>query len=173
VPPYDVVIGLGANLGNRAETLEAASRALGRLGELISLSGLYETAAVGPAQPDFLNGAARLLYAAEPMELMTELLALERVAGRERRERWGPRTLDLDVLWIRGVVLQSPALTVPHPELSVRPFALVPLLDVAPDATDPSSGIAYSDILAKLDRSSVRCVSADWSLAVRPPRPPS
>jgi 2-amino-4-hydroxy-6-hydroxymethyldihydropteridine diphosphokinase len=153
---YDCVIGLGANLGDRVATLAGAVRALARLGTLSAVSAVYETEPVGPPQPAYLNAAVRLSVALAPEELLTELLRIERDAGRERRERWGPRTLDLDILWIRGVVCQSPTLTVPHPELRSRPFALVPLLDVAPEATDPTTGSAYTSVLARLETSSVR-----------------
>jgi 2-amino-4-hydroxy-6-hydroxymethyldihydropteridine diphosphokinase len=161
VTPHDVVVGLGANLGDRRATLEQAARGLGDLGRLITTSYLYETAPVGPPQPDCLNAAARMTFDGGLLELLERLLVLERAAGRERRVRWGPRTLDLDILWVRGETMQTSELTVPHSGLSVRPFALIPLLDVAPDATDPRSGVAYADVLARLDAASVRRTSSD------------
>lgn len=160
-PVRDAVIGLGSNLGDREGTLSWAVHGLGLYGRLVSVSFVYETPPLGPPQPDYLNAAARLLFEGEPEELLESLLGLERSAGRERRVRWGARTLDLDILWIRGLVLETPKLTIPHPGLSVRPFALVPLLDVAPDATDPRSGTPLAETLRALDTSTVRRVSAE------------
>lgn len=156
--PLDTVIALGSNLGDRHATLRSAVGALAGLGDVRALSSIYETAPVGPPQPNYLNAAVRLWVDRTPQELLTALLEIERAAGRERRERWGPRTLDLDILWIRGLWLDTADLAIPHRELHVRPFALVPLLDVAPDATDPRTGVPYAAVLAALDGSSVRRV---------------
>jgi 2-amino-4-hydroxy-6-hydroxymethyldihydropteridine diphosphokinase len=156
VSQNDVVVGLGSNLGDRRSTLHMAVRALAELGSVTKLSHLYESAPVGPPQPDFLNAAARLVTALSPADLLERLLEIERSAGRERRVRWGPRTLDLDILWIRGRCVVSPLLTVPHPELCRRAFALVPLLDVAPDAVDPTTGVPYANGLSKVDASGIR-----------------
>lgn len=158
--PYPYVIGLGANLGERLATLRSAVEALSRLGKLVAVSQVYETAAVGPPQPDYLNAAVLLEARLEPRALLTELLAVERHHGRVRLERWGPRTLDLDLLWAGEVTLDTPELTVPHPGLASRPFALMPLLDVAPDARDPRSGQAYVDRLGGLDCRGVRRLEA-------------
>jgi 2-amino-4-hydroxy-6-hydroxymethyldihydropteridine diphosphokinase len=144
------VIGLGANLGDRLGTLQAALVALERVGVVQALSALYESAALGPPQPDYLNAAVLLETTLDPRALLETLLAIERAHGRERTERWGPRTLDLDVLHADDLVLSEPGLTIPHPELARRRFALMPLLDVRPDARDPLSGSSYADLLAKL-----------------------
>jgi 2-amino-4-hydroxy-6-hydroxymethyldihydropteridine diphosphokinase len=161
--PLDVVVGLGSNLGDRRATLAQAVRSLDELGSLTAISSLYETAPIGPAQPDFLNAAVRLLTAHSPVALLQALLDLERRAGRERRERWGPRTLDLDILWIRALAVDEPGLTVPHAELVSRAFALLPLLDVAPDATDPRTGTAYRLIAGELASDGVKQLrSSSW-----------
>jgi 2-amino-4-hydroxy-6-hydroxymethyldihydropteridine diphosphokinase len=99
-----------------------------------------------------------------PVELLEGLLGVERNLGRVRRERWGPRVIDLDILWCLGVVVSTARLVVPHAELRARPFALVPLLDVAPEASDPADGARYSEIARELDASGVREVpeSRDW-----------
>lgn len=159
----DVVIGLGANLGDRQATLEWAVNALRALGHVAGVSELYTSRPVGPPQPDYLNAAVRLSSELELAALLERLLGFERQAGRERRERWGPRTLDLDILWAAGMVRDSLALRVPHPELRVRPFALLPLLDVAPEARDPRDGSPYAAVLRQLDVASVRRIG--WSLA--------
>ncbi|MGC4091466.1 MAG: 2-amino-4-hydroxy-6-hydroxymethyldihydropteridine diphosphokinase [Polyangiaceae bacterium] len=157
--PIDVVVGLGSNLGDRRATLHDAVRAQRALGSVSALSYLYESAPVGPPQPDFLNAALRLTTELSPAALLTALLEIERLAGRERRVRWGPRTLDLDILWINGRAVSSAELQVPHPELELRPFALLPLLDVAPDAKHPTTSFAYGEVLRQLDVSGVRRAS--------------
>jgi 2-amino-4-hydroxy-6-hydroxymethyldihydropteridine diphosphokinase len=149
--PTDAVIGLGSNLGDRRRSLRDAVRAVSALGRVIGISSLYETDAVGPPQPRYLNAAIRLSTELGPHELLAELLAIEQSHGRERRERWSARVLDLDILWIRGVSLDLPRLRVPHPELERRVFALAPLVDVAPEARDPATSASYSEILAALD----------------------
>jgi 2-amino-4-hydroxy-6-hydroxymethyldihydropteridine diphosphokinase len=161
----EAVIGLGANLGDRRAALVWAVRRCADLGQLIAVSSLYETDPVGgPPQPDFLNAAVRLSTVLGPEPLFARLLELERRAGRERRERWGPRTLDLDLLWIRGLRLDCGHLRVPHPHLESRPFALMPLVEVAPDAAHPDSGTAYAAVLQGLDTSGVRVAEpgSDW-----------
>lgn len=163
----DAVIGLGANLGEPRATLEAALAALARLGTLLSVSRLYRTAPVGgPPQPDFLNAAARLRYFGDAEALLGDLLGIERRFGRMRRERWGPRVLDLDLLWIAGGVVRTEVLEVPHPRLTERAFALDPLLDVAPEALDPHTGRPYRLAREQLpDAGVVVVASADWGSA--------
>jgi 2-amino-4-hydroxy-6-hydroxymethyldihydropteridine diphosphokinase len=162
------VIGLGANLGDRLSTLQAAVLALSAPGNILDVSGLYECAPVGPPQPDFLNAAVLLDSALLPGELLAQLLAVERAHGRERRERWGARTLDLDLLFSPGLLLDEPHLTLPHPELTRRAFALTPLVDLVPEARDPHSGTLYTDLLLGLGAQGVRRVEtrAGWD-----PRP--
>ena len=162
------VIGLGANLGDRLATLKSAVLALELYGAVGAVSSLYASAPVGPPQPDYLNAAVLLESALSPQRLLAELLAVERAHGRERRERWGPRTLDLDLLDSPGLVLAEPGLTLPHPELTRRAFALAPLIDVAPQARDPHSGRRYADLIEPLETAGVRRLetSAGWD-----PRP--
>jgi 2-amino-4-hydroxy-6-hydroxymethyldihydropteridine diphosphokinase len=150
------VVGLGANLGDRRQTLRSAMGGLAGSGTLLAVSDLYETAAVGPPQPDYLNAAVLLESVLTPGRLLLELLAVERAHGRVRAERWGPRTLDLDLLHSPGLVVVEPDLTLPHPELARRAFALLPLLDVLPDARDALSGAAYADIVRSLATDGVR-----------------
>ena len=163
-PPRPYIIGLGANLGDRRGTLKSAVLALKRCGTVRAVSALYESAAVGPPQPDYLNAAVLLESLLAPTELLEQLLAIERAHGRERRERWGPRTLDLDLLHSPDLVLVEPGLTLPHPELTRRAFALAPLADVAPEARDPRSGARYVDLLRALAEPGLRLVetAATW-----------
>ena len=158
------VIGLGANLGDRRATLGSAVRALVARATVLGVSDLYESRAVGPEQPDYLNAAVLLESSLTPRQLLGELLSIERGHGRERRERWGPRTLDLDLLHSPALVVSEPDLTLPHPELTARAFALAPLVDVAPEELDPRSGARYVDILRAIANPGVHRVetSATW-----------
>jgi 2-amino-4-hydroxy-6-hydroxymethyldihydropteridine diphosphokinase len=164
------VVGLGANLGERVATLKSAVLALQAHGDVQAISHLYETTAVGPPQPDYLNAAVLLESRLAPGQLLLELLAIERSHGRERRERWGPRTLDLDLLYSPALLLNEPDLTLPHPELTRRAFALTPLLDVAPSARDPHSGTRYADLLTGLGEQGLRRLETAPSWDPRPNR---
>lgn len=107
---------------------------------------MYETDPVDAPPPSYLNAAVLLTCGLEPEDLMKKLLGIEALMGRVRSERNAPRTIDLDVLWIDGLALATASLVVPHPRLLERPFALAPLLDVAPDARDPLTKRAYTDV---------------------------
>ena len=163
----DAVIGLGSNVGDCELALRRALGELGALGQVIGVSSVYRTAPVGgPPQPDFLNAAVRLIFSGTPEGLLAEALRVERLAGRERRERWGPRTLDLDILWIAGLRVAGPGLEVPHARLRERAFALRPLLDVAPDARDPGDGEAYRAVLERVGTAGVERLGMDLAGAV-------
>lgn len=129
------VVGLGSNLGSREAYLRGAARLLdGRQDVRVTArSRLYVTPPMGPPQPEFLNAAVRLETERTPRALLDVLLDLERQLGRVRDERWGPRLIDLDILYWSGGAVDAPGLTVPHPGLHERPFAVAPLLDVAPE----------------------------------------
>ncbi len=137
------VIGFGANLGDRLAALRAALAEVARVARVERTSHVYATAPVGPPQPEYLNAAALVAWEGTAEALLEALLGIEGKLGRVRGERFGPRTLDLDVLWIDGVAQATERLVVPHPRLKERAFALVPLLEIAPDATDPRTGEAY------------------------------
>lgn len=131
----DAVVGLGSNLGSREAFLRVGTRLLGAHPRVrvTHLSPPYLTPPHGPPQPDYLNAAARVTTELAPLELLEHLHRVERELGRVREERWGPRTLDLDLLWWFGGSVREPTLSVPHPGLQERAFALAPLLDVAPE----------------------------------------
>lgn len=130
-----VVIGLGSNVGDRLANLREATSRIAALGTVLARSSIYETAPVGgPAQADFLNAALLVEYMESASALLAALQSIEHHLGRVRTERWGPRTIDLDILWIDGEAIETPDLVVPHPRLGERAFALAPLLEVAPDA---------------------------------------
>lgn len=131
----EAVLGLGGNLGARRSVFCAATRLVADLPscELLARSSLYESSALGPPQPDYLNAALRVRYDGEIEALFAATQRIEQLLGRERRERWGARTIDIDLLyWSEGPV-QRAGLQVPHRELASRAFALAPLLDVAPE----------------------------------------
>ena len=141
-------VGLGSNLGDREATIR---RAVAALPGVIAVSELRETDPVGVTeQPAFLNGAVALETELSPRELLDSLLAVERDLGRERRERWGPRTIDLDLLLYGGETVDEPGLTVPHPSLHERRFALEPLAELDPQLVVPGRG-TVSALLAALD----------------------
>lgn len=142
-------MGLGANLGDRHLAFDRALELLP--GVVEARSPRYETAPVGPPQPSFLNAAVRLRTALAPLALLDALLAVERTLGRDRDQetRWGPRTLDLDVLLWPGRTLSEPRLHVPHPRLGERAFALAPLLDVLAEG-EPGQRAAFERQLAAL-----------------------
>ena len=138
-----VVIGLGSNLGDRLGVIQSAVNEIAKIANLVSASPVYETAPVGPPQPDYLNAAILISSRSSPFELMRELLRIELSLGRTRSEKWGPRTIDLDILWVDGYSVECEELTVPHPRLVERAFALKPMLDIVPGAIDPLTGITY------------------------------
>ena len=135
-------VGLGSNLGERESTLLAALEALRNSPavEVVAVSTFRETDPVGVVdQPRFVNAVAALETSLAPRELLVRLLQVERELGRDRasEERWGPRTVDLDLLLYGDDVIDEPGLTVPHPRLAERAFVVVPLLELAPDLTLP------------------------------------
>jgi 2-amino-4-hydroxy-6-hydroxymethyldihydropteridine diphosphokinase len=136
-------VALGANLGDPKATVLAAFAALANLPEsrLARCSSLYRTAPVGIlSQPDFVNAVALLETTLAPEALLDALLDIEARFGRIRRERNGPRTLDLDLLLYDDIELDLPRLTLPHPRLHLRAFVLLPLAEVAPDLVIPRRG---------------------------------
>ncbi|RDZ28865.1 2-amino-4-hydroxy-6-hydroxymethyldihydropteridine diphosphokinase [Lysobacter silvisoli] len=158
-------VGLGSNLGDSAAAIRAAFVALAQLPRtrLLRASSLYRTPAWGvTAQPDFVNAAALLHTELEPLALLQALLAIERAAGRERRQdgrdRWGPRTLDLDLLLYGRRRIDLPGLHVPHPHLHERAFALLPLLEIDPEADIPGIGPARR-ALAALDSGDIQTLA--------------
>lgn len=156
--PIEAAIGLGSNLGDRAGTLAEALRLLSahpRL-KLVRQSRLFETEPVGNTrQGRFLNQAAVFSTDLPPEELLSELLAAENRLGRERSERWGPRTIDLDLLLYGQAELKLPRLAVPHPRMAERAFVLVPLAEVVSDDAVPGLRSLAERIAAMPDRNEV------------------
>ncbi|RQO83250.1 2-amino-4-hydroxy-6-hydroxymethyldihydropteridine diphosphokinase [Acidovorax sp. FJL06] len=130
--PVRVYVGLGANLGEREVALRKALAALGQCPgtRVLRVSPLYGSAPVDAGGPDYLNAVAEVATALTPEALLQALQAIEQSAGRERPYRNAPRTLDLDILWFGDQVIDTPALTVPHPRMAERAFVLRPLADL-------------------------------------------
>ena len=148
-------VGLGANLGDREDTIRRAVALVDDLPgvSVVGVSSLRETEPWGPVeQPRYLNGAVAVETDLPPRELLEALLDVERRLGRARddEERWGPRTIDLDLLLYGDLVLDQPGLDVPHPRLHERRFALEPLAELAPDVLVPGRGTA-AELLRVLD----------------------
>lgn len=142
---------LGSNMGNRMELLERALRRLSdEVGELVCYSAAYETAAWGKTdQPAFLNMAVMLKSRLTPLNLLASILHIEKEMGRVREEKWGERIIDIDILLYGERIVSEPELSIPHPEMHKRRFALVPLHDIAPDALHPAIGKTITSLLAE------------------------
>lgn len=161
--PARACVGLGANLGQAQATIVQALAELDTLPatRVRAASRLYRTPAWGVRdQPDFVNAAALLETTLAPRALLEHLLDIERRHGRDRtREtRWGPRTLDLDLLLYEAVVLDTPGLQLPHPRLHARAFALLPLAEVAPDMVIAGHG-TVREAASRLDAGEISVIS--------------
>lgn len=155
-------IALGSNLGDSRAILEAAISILAAIPgiSLLARSNWYQTQAVGgPPQPDYINGCALVQVTFSPQVLLETLLAIEAQKGRIRTERWGARSLDLDLLLYDRLILDTPTLTIPHPRMRERAFVLVPLAEIALDWIDPVTGKAIAELVKAVDCSEVKKIS--------------
>ncbi len=152
-----VYIALGTNLGDRLANLNAAAEALSSKMRLLKASPIYETEPWGiREQPMFLNQVICLETDLAPLELLAFLKGLEGRLGRQPGERFGPRLIDLDILFYDDLVLEAPPLSIPHPRMLGRAFVLVPLADLAPDLVHPGVGKSIAQLLTECDSSGVR-----------------
>ncbi len=136
-------VAIGSNLNQPREQVNEALTRLAALAGSHSLrrSRLYRTRPMGPQdQPDFVNAAAGMLTLLSARDFLDALLSIEKVMGRNRQERWGPRVIDLDLIWLLGASIDEPGLTLPHPGVSTRNFVLYPLADIAPTLAIPGHG---------------------------------
>jgi 2-amino-4-hydroxy-6-hydroxymethyldihydropteridine diphosphokinase len=141
-----VVLGLGSNLGERLATLQRAVDLLAaERVRVVASSRVFETEPIGPPQPDYLNAVVRAQTDLEPLELLHACQRVEASLGRVRAERWGPRTIDIDVLLYDDAVVDEPELTIPHPRMSERAFVVLPLLELDPDPVLPD-GTRVKDV---------------------------
>lgn len=149
---------MGSNLQDPLAQILHAFAALHDIKDTVcsALSGLYQSAAVGPGQqPDYINAVALLHTSLTPLDLLDELQAIEARQLRQRRERWGPRTLDLDILLYSDLIINEPGLCVPHPHMHLRNFVLAPLSDLAPGLILPN-GTALSELTARFEMNGLR-----------------
>jgi 2-amino-4-hydroxy-6-hydroxymethyldihydropteridine diphosphokinase len=155
---HHCAIALGSNLGDSLVTLEGAVETLSQTPGICleTHSSWYKTKAVGPEQPDYLNGCAILRVEIIPHLLLEILLKIETKFGRLRLERWGPRSLDLDLLLYDDLIIETPNLQIPHPRMNERAFVLVPLMEIAPNWTEPISGIKVKELIKAVDCSDVQ-----------------
>ena len=150
---HQVYIGFGSNLGDRLSNCRNAIGALGALPfcSLLKTSSFYETAPIGLVeQPPFINGVILLETAEDAHWLLRQMLEIEKTFGRIRTLKWGPRSIDLDLLFFDDQIINSPELSVPHPFLHERRFVLEPLNEVAPSFCHPSLGKRVADLLHDL-----------------------
>ena len=148
-----VLVGVGSNLGDREFLIRKAVEAMRDLPRtlVVRVSSLYDTDPVGEVeQPVFLNAVVWLETTLEPRELLWQLLLIEKRMGRVRSQRWGPRPIDLDLLFYDDETISEPDLTVPHPEAHRRGFVLLPLLELDPDFVHPITGESIKKLIKKL-----------------------
>jgi 2-amino-4-hydroxy-6-hydroxymethyldihydropteridine diphosphokinase len=159
MPTSIVFLALGTNLGDRLGNLRAAIAALPPVVTVLDQSPVYETAPWGVTdQPAFLNMVVKGKTLLAPAALLARLKHLEIELGRIPSKRYGPRQIDLDILFYADLILATPALNIPHPGLQERAFVLVPLADLAPDFVHPVLGKPIHTLLAAVDRSGVKRV---------------
>jgi 2-amino-4-hydroxy-6-hydroxymethyldihydropteridine diphosphokinase len=142
---------LGSNLGDRKKNLSTARDAIEiSVGDVLKASSIYETGAWGKTnQPDFLNQALKVQTTLSPQDLLSEILKIELTMGRRREVHWGERTIDIDILLYETVIISLASLTIPHPQLQNRRFALEPLAEIGGDAIHPALGLTTQKLLEK------------------------
>jgi 2-amino-4-hydroxy-6-hydroxymethyldihydropteridine diphosphokinase len=157
-PSHHAAIALGSNIGDSHAILNAALATIAQTPGITvdTQSHHYQTVAIGPPQPDVINACALLTTDLLPQPLLSTLLAIEAKFGRVRQERWGPRSLDLDLLLFGDWVIESPQLQVPHPRMRERAFVLVPLAEIAATWVEPISGQQIAELVQAVDCSGVK-----------------
>lgn len=161
----DAYVALGSNLGDRAASLRGACGAIESLPRtaITQRSRVYQTEPVGPVeQGAFLNAVVRLDTELEPVALLHHLQVIERDAGRQRAETWGPRTLDLDLLLYDDRIISTNELILPHPRLHERRFVLQPLCDIAPDRIHPSLDEPMRILQDRCPPMKIEMIEMDW-----------
>lgn len=152
-----VYLGLGTNIGDRKRNLRAAIKAMAPGARVEAESRVYETPAWGyKDQPDFLNMVVKAETGLQPDDLLAYLKRIERRLGRIATFRWGPRLIDIDILFYGDGVWNSSGLIIPHPRLHERAFVLVPMMDIAPDLVHPVLGQTIRQLVGGIDASGVR-----------------
>lgn len=158
-----VYIGMGSNLADPAEQLRSAIAALGQLPgcRFVGVSAFYQSDSLLPGQPRYTNAVAALDTDLAPLTLLDALQAIENDQGRERLERWGPRTLDLDILLLGDRLINEPRLKVPHYQMQERAFVLYPLAELAPQDLRLADGRSLAELLAACPFVGLERISTD------------
>ena len=159
-----VYLAIGSNLGDRKKHLIDAINLLHSYAAVEAIAPLYETSAYGMTdQPSFLNSALRIKTKQKPEELLATLKEIEKKVGRKKRVRWGPREIDLDIIFFDDLILNSPDLFIPHPDFHNRRFVLKPLRDLDPDFISPSHRKSISELLTIChDLTNIELIERDW-----------
>ncbi|MCH7949270.1 MAG: 2-amino-4-hydroxy-6-hydroxymethyldihydropteridine diphosphokinase [Candidatus Dadabacteria bacterium] len=151
-----VFIGIGSNLGDTIGNCKIALEEIGNFAEIVRISSLYETEPVGNEdQPNFINCAVEINTDLSPHELLSHLNSVEDKLGRVRGEKWGPRVIDLDIIFYDGLVMKDDDLIIPHPRAHLRRFVLEPICEIARDFIHPELKISILELLEKLGDSKV------------------
>jgi len=146
-----VFIGIGANIGPVRENFAKALKSIEKRARVVSVSSLYESNPVGPQdQPKFTNAVIKVETELAPFELLDRLKEIEREIGRKKTKRWGPRVIDLDIIFYGDLVINTDSLVIPHPRAHERRFVLEPLLEIEPTAWHPAKDMAVKDICSGL-----------------------
>ena len=161
---HRAVLALGSNLGNRLGNLQGVLRRLRPAVSVDLVSALYESDPAGPAgQPPYFNAACAGHTSLAPEDLLRTVKAIEWALGRRPGPRWGPRPADIDILLLDGIALDTPMLTIPHPQLEERAFVLMPLAEILPDLVLPASGVVAAEAARRLGSEGLRRLAgSDW-----------
>ncbi len=160
--PMQIYLALGSNLGNRLDTIESALKLINERIDNLELSSVYETEPWGVTkQPEFLNLCISGTTNMDPDELLRFVKDIEIKLGRKHRHKWGPREIDIDILFCGDKIIQKADLSIPHPYLQDRAFVLVPLNDIAPNFIHPVIGKSIKDLLMVVDKSGVNKINSE------------
>ncbi len=160
----EALIAIGSNVGDRCSYLKQAVDNIQSLGDVKQVAPLYETSAYGLTdQPDFLNSVILLRTSVKPKTLLHKLKSIEVTVGRKERIRWGPREIDLDIIFYDDKILRTVDLSIPHPDFQNRRFVLEPLADIAPEWKSPIDGKTVLELLNNCaDKTIIELVEKDW-----------
>lgn len=151
---YSVFIGIGSNLGNRIANCNEGLEQISKMSKIIKTSSLYESEPVGVEnQPKFINAVVNIKTLLSPFNLLDSLKLIEKKVGRKKTFRWGPRVLDLDILFYDKLILNDEKLTIPHAELHNRIFTLMPMAEIEPNFEHPTINKSVDKLLNDLDYS--------------------